>query len=934
MNDTHRCTIPRFEKSDRIYLLILLLAALFFNHDIIFGAAIPLDEDSLLFFYPLRAQHSDVQMGYWDPYLFCGFPRDANPQSQLLYFPNWIFNLFPLSSGFALILFGHYILGGVFVYLLLRGLRLSKEAACFGAVVFLSCTFWRCKITNLGLLEGISWVPAVLYYYLLGLHTGKWISRLVAALALAMVILAGVPHTVFYTVILLTLVSFAYGLPHGQSLFIPLFSLVFTIIVSVLLSAGAWFPALLYMPETARTHLDLSEALIGSLHWNEIWRAFLGGLSQPGISRCDPWEGTCYLGATALLFVPSGWKALPSRLRMGLTLAIIFSVLCTLGQSGYIYEILYRYLPGWNVLNLPNRSLMLAAVVLPVFSAFGFERWLNRDSVSGWRIRLLYALAFVPLTIFGIAAAIHPGLWKATIHSALTQTFHPDSISDAWWAILNFSLWAGLTGVILCTHALKRLNARVSVTLLTILVILQSAQYSQRLFLETTSPDYFITPRTVRTIQERSPETMTYRVCGYASMLDTGSDVRMRLIRPILMHRLPEYYRLREIQGYDPMFPKRYAELVRAWAGQSPITDRTRTVRLQRLPKRLLDFLGVHYVIGHPGQEMLFAGTGGELRGAGHLESRLETPKTVDAVTFRWLLAGCENLPQGAKAAQVQIHNASGVLETFPVRAGIEIANYIMDYPGLKNKHKPAKEFRWFPIPSPEGTTRIHQYTHTFNLNAPLEINKISLDYFLPYGTFVLQQIDIHNADRQGLVPLEGRAEFPIYENPSAFPSAYFTRKVRHYEHVETIVNDLSTLPPGEEFPVFILNDDPVSFESSPVAVKSDPENTLTFQRSHSDRFEIELQSKYDGILAINENYSPNWQASIDGQQVEIVRANHSFMAVPIDAGTHTITFHYRPRHFYIALAVSAPLLCAILLLMIFYPRTWLPVQRKRRETL
>ena len=97
------------------------------------------------------------------------------------------------------------------MYWLLRGLRLTPEAAFFGALVFALSTFWRCKITNLGLLEGISWIPGLLFYLLLSLETGSWVARLTAGLLFSLVVLAGVPHTVIYTFILLLLVTLGYS---------------------------------------------------------------------------------------------------------------------------------------------------------------------------------------------------------------------------------------------------------------------------------------------------------------------------------------------------------------------------------------------------------------------------------------------------------------------------------------------------------------------------------------------------------------------------------------------------------------------------------------------------------------------------------------------------------------------------------------------------
>lgn len=165
MNDRNRwIDIPVGSKFDAIAIALLALATLILLWPVVFFGELPLDTDTLLFFYPLRALHSDANVGLWNPYLFSGMPRDANPQAQILYPPNFVAALLSPHHAYAFLLASHYLLGGLLLYGLLRALRLAPAAALVGAAVFLLGTFWRCKITNLGLLEGIAWLPGVLLF--------------------------------------------------------------------------------------------------------------------------------------------------------------------------------------------------------------------------------------------------------------------------------------------------------------------------------------------------------------------------------------------------------------------------------------------------------------------------------------------------------------------------------------------------------------------------------------------------------------------------------------------------------------------------------------------------------------------------------------------------------------------------------------------------
>ncbi|MBE9506721.1 MAG: YfhO family protein, partial [Chloroflexi bacterium] len=49
------------------------------------------------------------------------------------------------------------------------------------------------------------------------------------------------------------------------------------------------------------------------------------------------------------------------------------------------------------------------------------------------------------------------------------------------------------------------------------------------------------------------------------------------------------------------------------------------------------------------------------------------------------------------------------------------------------------------------------------------------------------------------------------------------------------------------------------------------------------------------GYLMLADTWYPGWQATVDGEPVEILRANHAFRAVWLEAGEHTVEMAYRP---------------------------------------
>jgi hypothetical protein len=57
--------------------------------------------------------------------------------------------------------------------------------------------------------------------------------------------------------------------------------------------------------------------------------------------------------------------------------------------------------------------------------------------------------------------------------------------------------------------------------------------------------------------------------------------------------------------------------------------------------------------------------------------------------------------------------------------------------------------------------------------------------------------------------------------------------------------------------------------------------------------------------LVVADTWYPGWQAELDGEAVEIYKANYLFQAVYVPPGEHTVHFIYRPASFYLGLVLS-----------------------------
>jgi len=79
------------------------------------------------------------------------------------------------------------------------------------------------------------------------------------------------------------------------------------------------------------------------------------------------------------------------------------------------------------------------------------------------------------------------------------------------------------------------------------------------------------------------------------------------------------------------------------------------------------------------------------------------------------------------------------------------------------------------------------------------------------------------------------------------------------------------------------------------------------------ERVVAEVSADAGGILVLTDLAYPGWTASVDGRPAPLLTADGFFRAVAIPAGSHRVTFRYRPLSFYVGSGVS---LVALVLLL------------------
>jgi membrane protein YfhO len=113
-----------------------------------------------------------------------------------------------------------------------------------------------------------------------------------------------------------------------------------------------------------------------------------------------------------------------------------------------------------------------------------------------------------------------------------------------------------------------------------------------------------------------------------------------------------------------------------------------------------------------------------------------------------------------------------------------------------------------------------------------------------------------------------------------------------------------------------------VIFEESPPKLfltGSEKAGEAVIEKYDSRKVTIRAKLTSPGILLLNDNYSPDWKAYVDGEESTIYRANYLMRAVCLEAGNHTILFIYRPSSFFIGAVISLIVLGIVLISVLIY---------------
>jgi len=336
----------------------------------------------------------------WNPEMFGGIPFVAAMHGDIFY-PTSLLRLF-LPTGFAMGLgfVVHYVLAGLFVYLLLRLLRTTWSGALTGGFAYQLSGVIGSYVQpgHDGKLFVTTLLPLALIGLVLGMRDRKGEGYGVLALAVGLALLSPQAQMTYYMLIVAGL--FALYLAFGEAEERPIGERIGRLALAlgaVVLGFGVGMIQLLpfyeYLPFSPRSegYYGWEGAISYAIPWSHVPELFLSGFVGTTPDRTY-WGGNAlklhseYLGLVALALAAFGSFDRSRRRLVGwlLGIAALFA-LVALGGGTPFYRLWWGLMPFVKQTRAPGMALFAVALVVAMLAGFGVDRW-TRARARPWTV--------------------------------------------------------------------------------------------------------------------------------------------------------------------------------------------------------------------------------------------------------------------------------------------------------------------------------------------------------------------------------------------------------------------------------------------------------------------------------------------------------------------------------------------------------------------
>jgi hypothetical protein len=943
----------RVRRGDAAALACIALFFVAFFPQGLFGGKYLLANDAFFYSYPLRTVAWRMLLSgdlpLWTPYIQSGYPLLSMAQIGLAYPLTWGYLFLPGHVAEQIYVLAPFLLAPAFTYAYLREVGRTPLAALLGALVFGYGGMMASPAGNNFMPNAVMWLPLLL----VAIERARRDfvrALLLGTFAYAMSVLNGFGQGFVYTGMLAAAYAFFLALTpddptHQQWRFRLISSAKWR---PVLVAAGA---GLLAVGLAAFQILETARAVRRSVRSELSYSLFTLGSLPPGwllksviMPLFYMFDVHAYVPPLALLLgvtaVYMHW-----RIKIGRDPRVFFwvgvavvALLLMMGSSTPFYRVVY-HIPLLNSFRVPSRHAFEWTFAAGVLGAYGWDagapiirRW--RDRRPRGHAPTLYA-AFALLAMSAVVGAAW--WWKAL---TLPVIVNVGPASSTYIYLLWKAAFLILTTVALWRASLvsaKRLRTGLlAVTLLLLCFVEPSILVARRWGGMGLSANRFTQQSEATRFLRQYPPTEN-RIYTRVEMWSEQFAEPPRLD----IANLTAIHDLHNVAGYEPLILDRYSRaLGGAWLDAvHRLTTSAPDPSLLSARSHVLDLLNTRFVVSYSnlatGPTSTAPSVSTQMEAIGDLAPQVTRtlvvpPTDANALKLVTALSASVSVPDDHVVGRVRIFTADGKTLERELRAGRDTAEWAHERPDVKPhiQHRLAPVFDVVQVGGLTGHPA-YRFKTVIPLEESLKVTRVEITNVSQVANLAVFGALLEDSQARRSVPLSSpysEAWQPVYEqngvlilrNHRAMPRAWLVGEaeaVREGEALSRIrgEGDMQFDPRR----TVLLEVHPHELPALPGGLVA-PDSSVRIVTYQPNRLVIETSAPTATVLVLSEIFYPGWEATVDGQRVNINVANYLLRAVPLSAGAHRVEMRYTAPAARSGALISIVTLCLVGGLLIY----------------
>lgn len=532
-------------------ILLTLLPALLFLPSIAMNM-LPWFMDIVTQFYPYRyamaRQLHEFHLPFWTTSVFAGSPLLANIQLGFFFPFNWLFFALPGGASFTAAFAVSVFILGLGLYLWLRERKTPFIAAiCAALILQVNGTVWA-HVAFGAYLYVMALFPWLFYFYERMRRRRDSVSFIGMALITSLMIFAGAPQILFYTLFVIVIFTVFRLIPGNQrKKEIRIVSLTLgAVILGVGISAIQLIPSLLFISQTRRTGgLSMEVIRRGSLTFRRLLEAFLGNGGFP-----QDTGDVAYMGPATLSMAILGILASQRRRRWEDVLPPCLLILIGVLPA----SVLFAKLPVFGGFHDPRRVLALIPLTMAPLVGRGFTAFEIKRRTPAWLPGIYIASAVGTVLLFW------GNCWNSEHASKLLQPalgWIPN-LTFLGSCILSTILFVVIGLLLLWKLILKSTGRKCLLCLLAAFMFLEIMNYSFCRVDTKFIREERIRPERVRLLESDAKTDRAPRIVAYDESLNYSYNYMRTDFADSWLPNLAAAHGVSDFQGYDPLLSERY----------------------------------------------------------------------------------------------------------------------------------------------------------------------------------------------------------------------------------------------------------------------------------------------------------------------------------------------------------------------------------------